>query len=80
VARGPRPADGVIGVLCLVGHYGQVRVLVVEDNHVVAQTVAEGLRDQGLAVDVAGDGAAGLEKAGLVPYGAISRPLAGTSA
>jgi DNA-binding response OmpR family regulator len=48
-----------------------VRVLVVEDNEVVAQAVAEGLRDQGMAVDVAGDGAAGLEKAGLAPYDVI---------
>jgi DNA-binding response OmpR family regulator len=52
-------------------HHGRVRVLVVEDNEVVAQAVAEGLRDQGIAVDVAGDGAAGLEKAGLAPYDVI---------
>jgi DNA-binding response OmpR family regulator len=48
-----------------------VRVLVVEDNEVVAHAVADGLRDQGIAVDVAGDGAAGLEKAGLAPYDVI---------
>jgi DNA-binding response OmpR family regulator len=48
-----------------------VRVLVVEDNEVVAQAVAEGLRDQGIAVDVAGDGATGLEKAGLALYDVI---------
>ena len=54
-----------------VRHHGRVRVLVVEDNEVVAQAVAEGLRDQGFAVDVAGDGAAGLEKAGLAPYDVI---------
>ena len=41
-----------------------MRVLVVEDNAVVAQAVAAGLRDRGFAVDVAGDGAAGLDKAG----------------
>ena len=52
-------------------HHGRVRVLVVEDNEVVAQAVAEGLRDQGIAVDLAGDGAAGLEKAGLAPYDVI---------
>jgi len=39
-----------------------VRVLVVEDNSVVADAVAEGLRDQGAAVDVAYDGAAALDK------------------
>ena len=58
-------------MLSQVRHHGQVRVLVVEDNEVVAQAVAEGLRDQGFAVDVAGDGAAGLEKAGLAPYDVI---------
>jgi DNA-binding response OmpR family regulator len=58
-------------VLSQVRHHGQVRVLVVEDNEVVAQAVAEGLRDQGFAVDVAGDGYAGLEKAGLASYDVI---------
>ena len=48
-----------------------MRVLVVEDNEVVAQAVAAGLRDQGIAVDVAGDGAAGLDKAGLWSYDVI---------
>ncbi len=46
-------------------------MLVVEDNEVVARAVAEGLRDQGFAVDVAGDGAAGLDKAGLAAYDVI---------
>ena len=41
-----------------------VRVLVVEDNTVLADRIADGLRDAGMAVDVAYDGAAGLEKAG----------------
>jgi len=48
-----------------------MRVLVVEDNEVVAQAVAAGLRDQGIAVDVADDGAAGVDKAGLSPYDVI---------
>jgi DNA-binding response OmpR family regulator len=48
-----------------------MRVLVVEDNEVVAQAIATGLRDRGIAVDVAGDGAAGLDKAGLSPYDVI---------
>ena len=34
-----------------------LRVLVVEDSHRLADVVAEGLRDQGMAVDVAYDGA-----------------------
>jgi DNA-binding response OmpR family regulator len=48
-----------------------MRVLVIEDNEVVARAVADGLRDQGIAVDVASDGAAGLDKAGLCPYDII---------
>jgi DNA-binding response OmpR family regulator len=48
-----------------------VRVLVVEDNEVVARAVATGLRDRGIAVDVAGDGAAGLGKAALWSYDVI---------
>jgi DNA-binding response OmpR family regulator len=39
-----------------------VRVLVVEDNAVLARRIAEGLRDTGMAVDVATDGDAALEK------------------
>ena len=48
-----------------------MRVLIVEDNEVVAQAIATGLRDQGFAVDVAGDGAVGLDKAELSPYDVI---------
>jgi DNA-binding response OmpR family regulator len=48
-----------------------MRVLVVEDNSVVADAVAEGLRDQGMAVDVAYDGAAGIEKAMVNTYDVI---------
>jgi DNA-binding response OmpR family regulator len=48
-----------------------VRVLVVEDNSVVADAVAEGLRDQGMAVDVAYDGQTGLEKAVVNAYDVV---------
>src|ERR1700721_4478497 len=48
-----------------------MRVVVGEDNGVVRQAVATGLRDQGFAVDVAVDGAAGLDKAALSPYDVI---------
>ena len=41
--------------------------LVVEDNQVVAQAVAEGLRDEGFAVNLVGDGESGLAKAALAP-------------
>jgi DNA-binding response OmpR family regulator len=49
----------------------RMRVLVVEDNQVVAEAVAEGLRDQGMAVDVAYDGSAGLEKAVVNTYDVV---------
>jgi DNA-binding response OmpR family regulator len=57
--------------LSLVMHHSQVRVLVVEDNEVVADAIADGLRDQGMAVDVAYDGATGLENADLAPYDVV---------
>ncbi len=46
-------------------------MLVVEDNSVVADAVAEGLRDQGMAVDVAYDGPSGLEKAVVNTYDVV---------
>jgi len=48
-----------------------MRVLVVEDEAVLADRIAEGLRDQGFAVDVAYDGDSALEKATLVPYDVV---------
>lgn len=42
-----------------------------EDNSVVADAVAEGLRDQGMAVDVAYDGPSGLDKATLNTYDVV---------
>ena len=48
-----------------------MRVLVVEDNSVVADAVAEGLRDQGMAVDIAYDGPSGLEKAAVNTYDVV---------
>ncbi len=45
-----------------------VRVLVVEDEPVLAQAVAAGLRYEAMAVDVAGDGAAALERLGVHDY------------
>jgi DNA-binding response OmpR family regulator len=37
-------------------HRGRVRVLVVEDHAVLARTIGTGLRREGMAVDVVGDG------------------------
>src|SRR5258708_12849942 len=48
-----------------------MRVLVVDDNLVVADAVAEGLRDQGMAVDVAYDGPTGLDKATVNTYDVV---------
>ncbi len=42
-----------------------------EDNSVVADAVAEGLRDEGMAVDVAYDGPGGLEKAVVNTYDVV---------
>jgi DNA-binding response OmpR family regulator len=48
-----------------------MRVLVVEDQADLADDIAEGLRDQGMAADVAYDGAAGLEKVFLHRYDVV---------
>ncbi|MFI5842609.1 response regulator transcription factor [Catenuloplanes sp. NPDC051500] len=45
-----------------------MRVLVVEDTPTLADVVAEGLRDQGMAVDVALDGLTAAEKLDLARY------------
>jgi DNA-binding response OmpR family regulator len=45
-----------------------MRVLVVEDEPRFANTIAEGLRDQGMAVDVAYDGLEAASKFNLNPY------------
>ncbi len=56
---------------CRLGHDGIVRVLVVEDQKVLANRIAEGLRDQGMAVDVAYDGAAAMEITAFTRYDVI---------
>jgi two-component system, OmpR family, response regulator VanR len=48
-----------------------VRVLVAEDEPRIAGAVARGLRREGMAVDVAQDGAAALYKARVVPYDVV---------
>lgn len=45
-----------------------MRVLVVEDEEALADVVARGLRQAGLAVDVAADGEEALAKAEVTPY------------
>jgi DNA-binding response OmpR family regulator len=48
-----------------------MRVLVVEDHSELAEAVASGLRREGMAVDVAGDGSAGLANARVYEYDVI---------
>ncbi len=48
-----------------------MRVLVVEDHRELAETVAAGLRRQGMAVDVALDGQAAVAQAGIHEYDVI---------
>ncbi|MEU4692995.1 response regulator transcription factor [Actinoplanes sp. NPDC023714] len=48
-----------------------MRVLVVEDDHDLAEVVTEGLTDTGMAVDVAYDGLAAAEKLDLAPYDVV---------
>jgi len=48
-----------------------VRVLVAEDEPRIAGAVARGLRREGMAVDVAQDGASALYKARVVPYDVV---------
>ena len=59
----------------------RVRVLVVEDEVVLADAVARGLRHEGMAVDVAYDGDSGLEKAMITRYDVVvlDRDLPGRS-
>jgi DNA-binding response OmpR family regulator len=48
-----------------------MRVLVVEDAPLLANTIADGLRDQGIAVDVAYDGNDAATKIDLHPYDVV---------
>jgi DNA-binding response OmpR family regulator len=50
---------------------GAMRILLVEDHEELAETVADVLRSEGLAVDVALDGQAALEHTGVYPYDVI---------
>ena len=48
-----------------------MRLLVVEDDAKLARAVARGLRQEGYAVDVAGDGDAALMRRGVWDYDAV---------
>ncbi len=53
------------------GTMAAVRVLVVEDEEVLADAIARGLRREGMAVDIAYDGGAALEKAAVNRYDVV---------
>ena len=60
-----------------------MRVLVVEDEQLLADTVAEGLRRLAMAVDVCYDGDAALERVGVHGYDVVvldRDPFAGHAA
>jgi DNA-binding response OmpR family regulator len=48
-----------------------VRVLLIEDEPLLAEQIADGLRDRGLAVDLAADGVDGLHKAATNRYDVV---------
>ena len=48
-----------------------MRILVVEDEPLLAETVAAGLRDEAMAVDVAGDGGTALERLAVHDYDVV---------
>jgi DNA-binding response OmpR family regulator len=48
-----------------------MRILVVEDERMLADAIAEWLREEAHAVDVAGDGAAALERIGVNDYDVV---------
>src|SRR5215475_5302175 len=48
-----------------------MRVLVVEDHVELARDIAQGLRDRGIATDLAYDGASALQKGVVYPYDVI---------
>jgi DNA-binding response OmpR family regulator len=48
-----------------------MRVLVVEDHVELARDIAQGLRDRGIATDIANDGATALRKGAVYPYDVV---------
>ena len=48
-----------------------MRVLVVEDHELLANTIADGLRDAGMAVDIAADGSTAIELATVTSYDVV---------
>jgi len=55
----------------VISHDGVVRVLVVEDERLLADAIVDGLRRQAMAVDVAYDGDAALERLAVTDYDVV---------
>src|SRR5262249_9180452 len=70
-AAGRHGIGRVMRMWSLASQYGYVRVLIVEDQPTLADDIADGLRDQGMAADVAYDGASGLDKALMNQYDVV---------
>src|SRR5439155_2698993 len=49
----------------------RMRVLVVEDDAVLAEAIARGLRQHAMSVDIAGDGAGALERTAVTRYDVV---------
>ena len=65
-------ATGDVGRMsCRSTHTGGMRVLVVEDHATLADRIAQGLRQAGMAVDAAYDGATALDAAAQTTYDVI---------
>src|SRR2546423_226073 len=68
----PLPACALAGATRVdTGRTSDVRVLVVEDEQLLADAVATGLRREAMAVDVVYDGAAALERIGVNDYDVV---------
>lgn len=68
---GRRPDDTVRNERACSCHSGSMRLLVVEDEHALAQSLAVGLGAEGYAVDVAEDGLYGYQLARTGAYGLV---------
>jgi DNA-binding response OmpR family regulator len=66
-----RPEQAPLAVFEDLGKDCAVRVLVVEDEQLLADAVATGLRREAMAVDVVYDGAAALERVGVNDYDVV---------
>src|ERR1700681_3965184 len=69
--QGSRRSPLLPGIDPVCGRMGLMRILVVEDRVELADDIAEGLRDRGMAADVAYDGTAGMEKALMNRYDVV---------